>query len=158
MNAKILWTDDEIDLLKPHILFLNSKGYDVIPAMSGMEAIEILKNQIVDIVFLDETAVGQHDVAEVAGGVGADHLSAETLLVIIGYQAAVVNMSMGEDDVIYFLRFDHRVAVRCIGLKAFALEHAAVEQYFLSVVGDYQVLAAGDFLRCTNEFDSHGRT
>lgn len=58
MNAKILWTDDEIDLLKPHILFLNSKGYDVIPAMSGMEAIEILKKQIVDIVFLDENMPG----------------------------------------------------------------------------------------------------
>ena len=39
----ILWADDEIDLLKPHILFLNSKGYDIVPALSGDEAIDIVK-------------------------------------------------------------------------------------------------------------------
>ena len=58
MNTKILWADDEIDLLKPHILFLKSKGYDVIPAMSGMEALEILKNEFVNIIFLDENMPG----------------------------------------------------------------------------------------------------
>ena len=58
MNVKILWADDEIDLLKPHILFLNSKGYDVIPALSGMEALEILKKEFVNIIFLDENMPG----------------------------------------------------------------------------------------------------
>ena len=58
MNTKILWADDEIDLLKPHILFLKAKGYDVIPAMSGMEALEILKNEFVNIIFLDENMPG----------------------------------------------------------------------------------------------------
>lgn len=58
MNAKILWADDEIDLLKPHILFLNSKGYEVIPALSGMEALEILKKEFVNIIFLDENMPG----------------------------------------------------------------------------------------------------
>lgn len=58
MNAKILWADDEIDLLKPHILFLKSKGYDVIPALSGMEALEILKKEFVNIIFLDENMPG----------------------------------------------------------------------------------------------------
>ena len=58
MNAKILWADDEIDLLKPHILFLNSKGYEVIPALSGTEALEILKKEFVNIIFLDENMPG----------------------------------------------------------------------------------------------------
>ena len=58
MNTKILWADDEIDLLKPHILFLKTKGYDVIPAMSGMEALEILKKEFVNIIFLDENMPG----------------------------------------------------------------------------------------------------
>ena len=31
-NEKILWADDEIDLLKPHIMFLKQKGYDVVTA------------------------------------------------------------------------------------------------------------------------------
>ena len=59
MSTKILWADDEIDLLKPHILFLKNKGYEVIPAVSGNEAIEILgSGQNVDIIFLDENMPG----------------------------------------------------------------------------------------------------
>ena len=50
MNVRILWADDEIDLLKPHILFLQSKGYEVLPALSGTEALEILKKEFVNII------------------------------------------------------------------------------------------------------------
>ena len=41
--AKILWADDEIDLLKPHIIYLEGKGYDLTPAKSGDEALDILE-------------------------------------------------------------------------------------------------------------------
>jgi DNA-binding response OmpR family regulator len=64
----ILWADDEIELLKPHILFLEERGYNVIPVMSGNEAIDALdssNNQAgkpstnhIDIVFLDENMPG----------------------------------------------------------------------------------------------------
>ncbi|MEI6820769.1 MAG: response regulator [Bacteroidota bacterium] len=54
----ILWADDEIDLLKPHVMFLNEKGYKVITSNSGGEAIELLKTNIVDIIFLDEQMPG----------------------------------------------------------------------------------------------------
>lgn len=57
-DMKILWADDEIDLLKPHILFLEERGYEVIPVMSGNEAVEELENQDVDIIFLDENMPG----------------------------------------------------------------------------------------------------
>jgi len=54
----ILWVDDEIDLLKPHILFLEGKNYDVITCPSGQEALELLPENKVDIVFLDENMPG----------------------------------------------------------------------------------------------------
>ena len=54
----ILWVDDEIDLLKPHIIFLQNKNYDVITSKSGQEALEELLNTRVDIVFLDENMPG----------------------------------------------------------------------------------------------------
>ena len=54
----ILWVDDEIDLLKPHIIFLEAKNYKVIPCLSGQEALEELKQSKVDIVFLDENMPG----------------------------------------------------------------------------------------------------
>ncbi len=54
----ILWVDDEIDLLKPHIIFLEAKNYQVIKCRSGQEALEELINSQVDIVFLDENMPG----------------------------------------------------------------------------------------------------
>jgi DNA-binding response OmpR family regulator len=55
---KILWADDEIDLLKPHILFLEEKGYEVIPVISGQDALDACKDQSFDIIFLDENMPG----------------------------------------------------------------------------------------------------
>ena len=46
----ILWADDEIELLKPHILFLRDRGYEVIPVASGTEALDELRTQQVDLV------------------------------------------------------------------------------------------------------------
>tara|TARA_R110000850_G_scaffold80862_1_gene173538 strand:+ start:82139 stop:83689 length:1551 start_codon:yes stop_codon:yes gene_type:complete len=54
----ILWVDDEIDLLKPHILFLEGKNYQVTKAQSGTEALEEIKKTSFDIVFLDENMPG----------------------------------------------------------------------------------------------------
>ena len=57
-KIKILWADDEIDLLKPHILFLEDKGYEVLSTQSGDDALDILDDERVDIVFLDENMPG----------------------------------------------------------------------------------------------------
>jgi CheY-like chemotaxis protein len=54
----ILWADDEIDLLKPHILFLENKGYDVTPVNNGADALEKCNEVNYDIVFLDENMPG----------------------------------------------------------------------------------------------------
>ncbi len=54
----ILWVDDEIDLLKPHILFLEKKNYNVTTCNSGTEAIDVLDDAKFDIVFLDENMPG----------------------------------------------------------------------------------------------------
>lgn len=54
----ILWVDDEIDLLKPHILFLQAKNYEVVTCRSGQEALQELSSAQADIVFLDENMPG----------------------------------------------------------------------------------------------------
>ncbi|NQS97968.1 MAG: response regulator [candidate division Zixibacteria bacterium] len=58
-TKKILWVDDEIDLLKSHIMFLGSKGYDVIPAANGDDAIELVRQENFDVVLLDEMMPGR---------------------------------------------------------------------------------------------------
>mgnify|MGYP006195114117 CR=1 FL=1 len=57
-KIKILWADDEINLLKPHIIFLEDKGYEVVPATNGNEALDLLQEHRFDIVFLDENMPG----------------------------------------------------------------------------------------------------
>ncbi|MBC8266745.1 MAG: PglZ domain-containing protein [Flavobacteriales bacterium] len=54
----ILWADDEIDILKPHIIFLEQKGYNVVTAKSGDEALDRFNESIFDLVFLDENMPG----------------------------------------------------------------------------------------------------
>ena len=54
----ILWVDDEIELLKPHIIYLEAKGYNVTPVNSGNEALEILEKQKFTLIFLDENMPG----------------------------------------------------------------------------------------------------
>ena len=57
-TIKILWVDDEIDYLKPHILFLEKKNYSVTTCNNGRDAIDIFEENNFDIVFLDENMPG----------------------------------------------------------------------------------------------------
>lgn len=59
-KIKILWVDDEIDLLKPHILFLEKKNYDVTTCNNGRDAIDLFEENNFDIVFLDENMPGMN--------------------------------------------------------------------------------------------------
>lgn len=58
MRYNILWADDEIDLLKPYIIFLQAKGYDVTPVPSGADALDKVESERFDVVFLDEMMPG----------------------------------------------------------------------------------------------------
>ncbi len=57
-KIKILWVDDEIDLLKPQILFLEKKNYDVTTCNNGQDALDLFDDNNYDIVFLDENMPG----------------------------------------------------------------------------------------------------
>lgn len=57
-KGKILWVDDEIDLLRPHIRFLADKGYSVDTATNGEDAVDMVRRSNFDLVFLDEMMSG----------------------------------------------------------------------------------------------------
>ena len=54
----LLWADDEIDLLKPHIMFLRGKGYDVETVNSGADALDLAARRHFDLIILDENMPG----------------------------------------------------------------------------------------------------
>lgn len=58
MQIRILWADDEIALLKPHVMFLESKGYEVVTVNNGSSAIDESEAEDFDIIFLDENMPG----------------------------------------------------------------------------------------------------
>ena len=57
-RGKILWIDDEIDHLKPHILFLEEKGYHITPSSSGKDGIEKISNHSYDLILIDQFMPG----------------------------------------------------------------------------------------------------
>jgi CheY-like chemotaxis protein len=57
-KGRILWVDDEIDLLKPHIMLLEQRGYTLVTATNGEDAVAIAQDQKIDLVFLDENMPG----------------------------------------------------------------------------------------------------
>lgn len=57
-NERILWVDDEIEMLKPHIIFIQSKGYGIETVTNGHDAIEMCREKEYDLIFLDENMPG----------------------------------------------------------------------------------------------------
>ncbi|HOH55574.1 MAG TPA: response regulator, partial [Paludibacteraceae bacterium] len=55
---RILWVDDEIEMLRPYLLFLDEKGYEVVTATNGNDAVDICQKESFDIIFLDENMPG----------------------------------------------------------------------------------------------------
>ena len=57
-NGHLLWVDDEMELLKAHVLFLQKKGYEVTIVSNGTDAIDLCREQSFDLVLLDEQMPG----------------------------------------------------------------------------------------------------
>ena len=57
-NGLLLWADDEMELLRPHLLFLEKKGYEVVTVTNGLDAIEECRQRSFDLVLLDEMMPG----------------------------------------------------------------------------------------------------
>lgn len=57
-NGLLLWADDEMELLRPHVLFLENKGYEVITATNGQDALDLCREHTFDLILLDENMPG----------------------------------------------------------------------------------------------------
>ena len=57
-NGHLLWADDEMELLRPHVLFLENKGYEVVTVTNGQDALDECRSQAFDLILLDENMPG----------------------------------------------------------------------------------------------------
>ena len=79
-KGSILWVDDEIELLRSHVLFLREKGFNVETATNGDDAIALVRKQPYDLIFLDEMMSGKNGLETLAE---IKEISPETPVVMI---------------------------------------------------------------------------
>ncbi|MDR2138471.1 MAG: PglZ domain-containing protein [Tannerella sp.] len=106
MTAKkdrILWADDEIDLLKPHILFLQEKGYEITPVVSGQDAIEYCREQRFDIIFLDENMPGLTGL-ETLSAIKETNPDVPVVMVTKSEEESIMNQAIGNKIADYLIK------------------------------------------------------
>ena len=98
--VKILWVDDEIELLKPHVLFLRQKGYEVDTCNNGYDAIDMATEGGYDLIILDEMMPGMTGM-EVCQAVRKDSQLPIIMLTARGEEIdRILGLEMGADDYI----------------------------------------------------------
>lgn len=58
VNGTLLWVDDEMELLKAYVIFLEKKDYEVVTATNGQDALDLCREHSFDLIFLDENMPG----------------------------------------------------------------------------------------------------
>ncbi len=99
----ILWADDEIDLLKPHILFLEEKGYEVHTNNNGEDAIDSVKNHEFDIIFLDENMPGLSGL-EVLGRIKTMQPHIPVVMITKSEEEAIMDEALGSKIADYLIK------------------------------------------------------
>lgn len=102
-KERILWADDEIDMLKPYILFLEEKGYEVVPVISGQDAIESCREQHFDIIFLDENMPGLSGL-ETLSTVKEINPSVPVVMVTKNEEESIMNQAIGNKIADYLIK------------------------------------------------------
>ncbi len=103
MSIKILWVDDEIDLLKPHILFLEEKGYLVYTSHSGDEALDLINNNDFDIIFLDENMPGLTGL-ETLDQIDSKHPGIPVVMITKSEEETIMNEAIGSNISDYLIK------------------------------------------------------
>jgi CheY-like chemotaxis protein len=103
MSVKILWADDEIDLLKPHIIFLQQKGYDVHTTSNGAEALEMIEENNFDIVFLDENMPGLSGLATLTR-IKTRHPGLPVVMITKSEEETIMNEAIGSNISDYLIK------------------------------------------------------
>lgn len=102
-QISILWADDEIDLLKPHIMFLEKKGYDVLTANNGTDAIDIVRTEPLDIVFLDENMPGVSGI-ETLEIIKAEYPNLPVVMITKSEEESIMESAIGSNIADYLIK------------------------------------------------------
>ena len=100
---KILWADDEIDLLKPHIMFLKAKGYDIETVSNGRDALDALDREPFALVLLDENMPGLSGL-ETLARINQTHPEVPVIMITKSEEENIMNQAIGNQIADYLIK------------------------------------------------------
>lgn len=103
LTRRILWADDEIDLLKPHIRFLEQKGYAVTPVSSGGDALAALEASRFDVLLIDEMMPGMGGL-ETLDALKAKDVSVPVILITKSEEETLMEEAIGKRITDYLIK------------------------------------------------------
>ena len=103
MSDKILWADDEIDLLKPHILFLKAKGYEVTTVSNGRDALDALEHEPFSLILLDENMPGLTGL-ETLALINRSHPDIPVIMITKSEEENIMDQAIGSQIADYLIK------------------------------------------------------
>ena len=100
---KILWADDEIDLLKPHIMFLKAKGYDITTVSNGRDALDALDHETFSLILLDENMPGLSGL-ETLSEINLRHPEVPVIMITKSEEENIMNQAIGNQIADYLIK------------------------------------------------------
>ncbi len=100
---KILWADDEIDLLKPHVMFLKAKGYDVTTVSNGSDALDALDREPFALILLDENMPGLSGL-ETLNRIKLKHPEVPVIMITKSEEENIMDQAIGNKIADYLIK------------------------------------------------------
>jgi DNA-binding response OmpR family regulator len=133
-NGKILWADDEIDLLKPHILFLQQKGYEVTTVSNGRDALEKAAHETFDLIILDENMPGLSGL-DTLGQIKMENPEIPVVMITKSEEENIMNQAIGNKISDYLIKPVNPNQI-LLSIKK-NLHHKASLAVFILLAGDF---------------------
>ncbi len=102
-KIKILWADDEIDMLKPHILFLTNRGYEIETVNNGHDALGMIGETAFDLIFLDENMPGISGL-ETLSRIKADYPNLPVVMITKSEEEYIMEEAIGSKIADYLIK------------------------------------------------------
>ena len=144
-KERILWADDEIDLLKPHILFLQNKGYEVETVTNGRDALDALNNQIFNLIILDENMPGISGL-EALQRIKILQPNVPVIMITKSEEEDIMNQAIGSEIADYLIKPVNPMQI-LLSIKKNLHSEALISE---KVTGDYQQ----EFMRISQMINS----
>ena len=132
-KERILWADDEIDLLKPHILFLENKGYEVETVTNGRDALDALGSQVFNLIILDENMPGISGL-EALQRIKIMQPNVPVIMITKSEEEAIMHQAIGSEIADYLIKPVNPMQI-LLSIKKNLHSDALIAE---KVTGDYQ--------------------